>query len=393
MKRLRLVSAIMAVFAVTCGMNTVQAGWGSYGSYGSYGGGSYGSSGSSGYAAYSYGSSGASYGSSGYGSSGYGSSGHRPGLLARIANKVHNHFHHSHGSSGHSYGSSGSSGYTYSYGSSGYGSSGSTVYYSSSSYGSYGSSGYSSYSYGSSGYSTYSSSYGSSGYTTSYSAPVTYSVAPSYSYSSDGCSTCGGGQTIYSTPIYDSATPAQTGTPTPAEGVSLPQSSEVMLTVNVPEGATVFVNGKATRSTGAVRQYVSRGLQSGKLYDYEVRIEANVEGKLVSNVKRVSMRAGESREVAFENGKAGETPVTALKVRVPDDAEVTLAGNKTSATGAERVFRTSDLPVGQVWDNYTVVVSIVRDGQTITKEKTLTLVSGNEYELAFDFEQPKVAMR
>ncbi len=395
MKKIRLVTAaVMAVVAATCFVGTSHAGWGSYGSYGSYG-----SSGGS------YGSYGGSYGSSGYGSSGYGSSGYaRPGLLARIAHRIHNHFHHhsagSYGSSGYTsyYSSNGSSGY----GSSGYGSSGYTTY-------SYGSSGYGSSGYGSSGYTTSSyssSSYGSHG-SVSYSAPAVtygatsyasapvYTASPSYSYGTDaGCSTCGGGTTIYSTPVYSTPSAAPgTGTPTPAEGAYAPNGDEVLLTVNVPDDAKVLVNGNATKSTGGVRQFVSRGLQKGKLYDYELQVEGTVEGKPVSFTKRVSLRAGENRQVSFSDSEKPTSIETKLTLHVPENAQVTLAGNKTTATGTDRVFSTTDLAAGQAWDAYTIVVTMEVDGQVMTKEKTLTMVAGNEYELDFDFESPKVAMR
>ena len=37
--------------------------------------------------------------------------------------------------------------------------------------------------------------------------------------------------------------------------------------------AKVFVNGKATTSTGRVREYVSRGLKAGSQYKFEIRAE------------------------------------------------------------------------------------------------------------------------
>ncbi len=341
---------------------------GGYAAYGSSGGGygaaSYGSSG--GYSAYSYGSSGSyvggssgSYvgGSSGYDAYGSSGGGHGPGPLRRLAAHIHDHMaakharHAGYGSSG--YGSSGgSSGYSTSYGSSGYSTS-------------YGSSGYST-SYGSSGYST---SYGSSGYSTSYG-----SSGSSSSYGSAGSMSYSSGYLGVS-----KASPVSA-----ASFASLNTSSTddaIYLNVSVPASAKVYVNNMATTSTGASRQFVSRGLQAGKQYKFDVRAELiDAQGKLVDETKTVTLTAGAREDLRFASLTSARVE-TVVTLNVPQDAKVVLAGNETSATGSTRTFRTSQLKAGDQWDDY--IVEVHHDGKI--KRETLRLVAGDDIALSFNF--------
>ena len=78
---------------------------------------------------------------------------------------------------------------------------------------------------------------------------------------------------------------------------------------------------------------------------------------------------------------------TELKVSVPAEAKVFLAGTATSQTGKERVYASNRLKAGQQWNGYTVRVELQRDGQTLVKERTLDITGGQTYDLAFEFEQ------
>ena len=95
------------------------------------------------------------------------------------------------------------------------------------------------------------------------------------------------GKAIYSSPVQSGgkhySAPASEGSvvPTTPEAPATEQtstSSEATLTVNVPSDARVFVNGAKTTSVGSQRSYVSRGLQAGFNYTYEVRAEVERNG-------------------------------------------------------------------------------------------------------------------
>jgi uncharacterized protein (TIGR03000 family) len=279
----------------------------------------------------------------------------------------------SYGSSG-SYGSFGSSG---SYGSTGsYGSSGS--YASSGSYGSHGSNGglFARHrarkaarraAWGCSGSYASSGSYGSTG-----------------SYGSNGSYGSAGSAGSYSTPVsYDAGCDCVTTT---TEGSTVATTSG-MLRVEVPADAKVFVNDKLTTSTGTHRQYVSNGLKAGQNYSYDVRVEYTVDGKPVTENKQITLTAGSDELLSF-SAPAAEPVATTLKMNVPAEAKVTLAGVSTSTTGESREYTTGRLSAGQEWADYVVTVEFAGERQ----EKTITLRGGELTELDFDF-GTKVAAR
>ena len=72
---------------------------------------------------------------------------------------------------------------------------------------------------------------------------------------------------------------------------------------------------------------------------------------------------------------------TTLTVDVPADAKITLAGVPTKQSGEVREFATNKLPAGQTWSNYTVTVSVTRDGKTLSQDRTIMLTGGESQEL------------
>lgn len=168
-------------------------------------------------------------------------------------------------------------------------------------------------------------------------------------------------------------------------------SGEATLTVNVPQDARIYVNGVKTKSVGSERSYISRGLQAGMNYTYQVRAELERDGKLVEETKTVSMQAGRTARVAFSLEASEVATTTTLTLNVPADAKVFLAGNETTGTGAVREFTTSKLAAGQSWENYSIRVTFDRDGQTVTREKSVTLNAGENQMVSFESEAALVA--
>jgi uncharacterized protein (TIGR03000 family) len=327
---------LVAVAVVAAGIVAVAAGdafarsrggWGSHGSYGSagsYSGGSYGGSYASYYSGGSYGGSYASSGSYSSGSYGGGSHG-RTGLFSRW---------HARKAAKHSYGSYG-----------GYASSGS-----SGSYGSYG-------------------SYSSSGSSGSYGGTI-YESYPAEVEVTD-----------------PSVVPSAPAVPSEATPPAAPSASatEATIFVSLPADAKVFVNDLATTSTGAERHYVSRGLKPGSSYSYKLRVQFERDGKPVTEDKVVRLTAGENIQLAFGGAAASDaTAQTELKLSVPANAKVTLAGAPTEQTGDVRTYTTDSLAPGQKWNGYTVRVELEENGKTLVEEKTLDIEGGKSYELAFE---------
>jgi uncharacterized protein (TIGR03000 family) len=221
----------------------------------------------------------------------------------------------------------------------------------------------------------------------------------------------------YSAPVE--AQPAQPSNGAPAPGPAAPSRTDpatpfdfngstyylprqrdtgsAMLNVSLPAEAKVYVNGTLTKSTGATRQYVSRSLEPGQRYTYEVRAELTRDGQTLTEHKTVQLTAGEQINLVFrfepadEQPVAKQPPVTKLTVHVPTDAKVYLAGNATRSTGALREFTTTRLADGEQWTDYTIQVVAQVDGQTVTREETITLQAGESRELTFDFASAEVA--
>ena len=174
-------------------------------------------------------------------------------------------------------------------------------------------------------------------------------------------------------------------------------NTSVSFTVNVPEDVKIFVNDNATSSTGAERTYVSRGLQAGKSYTFNVRAELVRDGKTLTDTKQIRLVAGQHTSLAFEfapnaNEQLAEKAVeTKLTLNVPAEAKVFLSGNATSSTGPVREFATTKLVPGKSWADYVVVVTYEKDGQLLTQEKNVTIAAGDAREVTFDFDADTVA--
>ncbi len=180
------------------------------------------------------------------------------------------------------------------------------------------------------------------------------------------------------------------------------ETDAAVLTVAVPLDATVSVNGHPTTSGGSVRQFKSRGLKEGFVYTYVVKVTYSVDGQEKTESKSVKLRPGADERVEFVApvstvSKTVEPEpadvVTVVKLRVPAEAKVTLAGNPTNGSGPVRTFRTKQLKPGQQWAGYTIRVTMVVNGQTLSEERTIDVSAGSTNELAFNFDRSTVASR
>ena len=96
---------------------------------------------------------------------------------------------------------------------------------------------------------------------------------------------------------------------------SASRTTDATFAVDVPEDAVVLVNGAPTKSTGVTRNFVSSGLEVGKVYPYAVQVlvptrnadAAGINGTTVAHngthyvqvAKTVYVRAGEEVNLAF----------------------------------------------------------------------------------------------
>jgi uncharacterized protein (TIGR03000 family) len=161
---------------------------------------------------------------------------------------------------------------------------------------------------------------------------------------------------------------------------------KAILSLDVPVDARVYINDKLTKTDGTLRSYVSRNLIRGQEYRYRVKVVSDVDGKEVTKTRVVTMRGGESNDVAFNF----DPIVTRVVVNVPDDAKVIIDGKETSTKGSYRSFSTQKLKSGK-WDDYSVEVSVVRNGKTLTRKEKFDLAAGEFRFFDFDFDKPSAS--
>jgi uncharacterized protein (TIGR03000 family) len=156
---------------------------------------------------------------------------------------------------------------------------------------------------------------------------------------------------------------------------------KAILSLDVPKDAKVYINDKLTRTEGQRRSYASRNLRIGENYRYRVKVVADVEGKEVVKTRVVTMRPGERNLVEFNFSPI----VTRVVLSVPEDAKVVIDGKETTTPGELRSFATRKLTEGK-WDDYSVEVSVVRDGKTLTRREKFDLVAGEFKYFQFSFD-------
>ena len=170
--------------------------------------------------------------------------------------------------------------------------------------------------------------------------------------------------------------------------------------MDVPADAKIFVNDRPTTSEGTTRSYVSRGLKPGVSYSFEVRAEMPQDGKTTVQSRTIKLTAGSSERIRFHFGgtevatddrsdtddKAASATKTTLKVNLPSDAKLVLAGNATRSTGSHREFSTTRLQTGASWNDYVIRATVERNGQLVSRERVITLQGGAQQEITLDFE-------
>ena len=233
-------------------------------------------------------------------------------------------------------------------------------------------------SYGSSGYARYGSSGGSSGYRRVYyrSASSGGSSGTTVYYYRGGSS---GGSSGY---VVPKAAEPKVEPQTEGQKASLLRNG--YLTVSVPESTKIYVNDKLTKTTGSFRRYKTPGIGAGDSLSYQVKAVFEKDGEKLVQTKVVDLTMGDAKHLDFTFDST-PPPVTVLSLNVPSDADVTLAGNRTNATGPLRLFTTTNLKSGESWKDYKIVVSKKVDGKKVVQTKLVELKAGDSLDVSFDF--------
>ena len=72
-------------------------------------------------------------------------------------------------------------------------------------------------------------------------------------------------------------------------------------TVRVPANAKVFLAGNPTKAQGEVSVFRTTSLTSGSRWsDYTIKVELEKEGKTITREEKISLGAGETKELTFD---------------------------------------------------------------------------------------------
>ena len=167
----------------------------------------------------------------------------------------------------------------------------------------------------------------------------------------------------------------------PLENADFVGVDRAVLRLRVPQEAKVYVNGRLTKTPGAVRSFESENLVAGRVYKYKVKAVIERDGKQLVRSKLISLRPGRLEETVLDFD-APATTVLALKV--PKDASVKLCGKATSLDGTKRRFTTTRLTDGEVCEGYSVEVSYRVDGELVKQVRKIDLAAGDFRTLTFD---------
>lgn len=178
--------------------------------------------------------------------------------------------------------------------------------------------------------------------------------------------------------------------PAPVPGVRpelpAPQPGKVML--DVPAGAVVFVNGNPISASAP---YVTPPLEAGRDYVYDFEVTVVREGRNLTRVQRLPIRAGATVRLSYEQMQSGErwTPASQagaaahVTVRLPADARLTIDDTVCPLTSDRREFDTPSLKPGQEY-YYLLKAEVVRDGRAIAQTRRVTFRSGERVTVSFD---------
>jgi uncharacterized protein (TIGR03000 family) len=147
-------------------------------------------------------------------------------------------------------------------------------------------------------------------------------VDPHYS-GCTGCYGCYGGYAGYGMPVPvivdprvppkdDPLPPINPGGKDPKGGEEVPLPKEktkkasedvgrATISIDIPEGGKLFVDGNAIKATAGKRTFQTPPLAIGERYFYDIRIEIAVNGTIRSDEKRVIIERGQSVAVDFTN--------------------------------------------------------------------------------------------
>lgn len=191
-------------------------------------------------------------------------------------------------------------------------------------------------------------------------------------------------------PAPPGAVPVPGPGPQPRPVLPAPQPGKGEVLLDLPADALILVNEKRV---DAASVFLTPRLQPGQ--EYAVQVEAVLvrDGKSISRVKRLALRAGEVVRLAYgdmepasarwtRTGQKTAAPAH-ITVRVPADARLTVQGVECPLTSETRAFETPVLTPGKEY-SYLLRAEVTRDGRPLAQTQRITFRSGERVRVSFE---------
>jgi uncharacterized protein (TIGR03000 family) len=187
--------------------------------------------------------------------------------------------------------------------------------------------------------------------------------------------------------------PASVPGPPPALNETRTNTNQAMFVVRLPADAQLLAENVPVPGSGLVRVFVSPALEPGRKYVYELTIEVNRGGKVLTDRQTVSFEAGKTVNVTFVEPPSQSSPPPSanplpksarINVRVPAGATLYVEGRPWSVP----VVFTPPLDPGRT-HYYQLSVAVLRDGKPVVFTREVAFRAGQD--VTVDFSDRAVA--
>jgi uncharacterized protein (TIGR03000 family) len=179
--------------------------------------------------------------------------------------------------------------------------------------------------------------------------------------------------------------------PTPKNAPELPAPrGPGTVLLRMPAGTLLVVNDTPIP---AGPSYQTPPLEPGREYVYHFEATMVQDGQCVTKVQSVSLRAGATTRLNYEDMASPDPRWTkveeavgapaSITVRLPEDARLTVHGVECPLTSDTRAFDSPALVPGKEYF-YTLKAEVVRNGRAIAQTRRATFRSGQSITVSFD---------
>jgi uncharacterized protein (TIGR03000 family) len=185
-------------------------------------------------------------------------------------------------------------------------------------------------------------------------------------------------------PVQLGETVAPPLNPPAALGETRTSGNQAMFVVRLPADAQLLAEHVPIPGTGPVRVFLSPSLEPGRKYYYDLTIEVNRNGQVLTDSQSVEFEAGKTANVTFgePTPKSPANPMppktTRIRVRMPDGAALYVEGRPW----ATPVVLTPPLDPNRT-HYYQLTIETIRDGRRALVTREVAFRAGQDVVVDF----------